>query len=184
MRPAELTEKTYAEYSQEEKQTGFYTDYVRLLDVPTYYTANNEISPYHFNIRYKIAQKVYGSNPYDEINVAMDLMYEQSSIVATKRASTSIPTTGNWQGHEENVHLYVYAGAGRLWNNKTSTAVLDDNIYVAAVVSAENKDYGWQYINEVIGAINYAYIQNEYGIYVSDKYFRGNNNNPDFPIRS
>ena len=173
---SELTEKTYAEYQTEEKiPSQYYGDEVLLLDIPAYDEYSHETSPYHFIVTYKMM-----NTPAGYVIIPCVCLCFNNDRVTSQYVSGMVPAAQ--AANATNTHYYIYAGAGRLWGSSGADAVEDDNLYVGVVVYSEHSSTGDIYVSNNHGVLNYNKMKSSYNIYISDEYFKGNNDNPDYPI--
>ncbi len=182
---SELTEITWEQYLREKEEQDIFWGMVKLIDIPLYNISDGSQSNYYLRFSYMLHEGHYSSSSpwYYSIQTAIELYDGNQMLKNWSSVYLDPPFKLNDADRNQNYRYFVYAGSGKLWANSDATSELDNNIYMGEVLYCEDSQTSNIYIGNSYDVINYQWLMDTYGVKLDDSLYKGNNDNPNYPIK-
>lgn len=143
-------------------------------EIPFYDDTTGELSDWKVRIGLR-----YNADPTEWTRFGLNVMlYHGNDLVGNSASGISNDMIS---GATKDFEYYLFGGAGRMWNRETSPfTCMDDVMYICVAMKCKNNNDDIEFAYAPVG-VNLGYMKETYNVIVSDDYFKGNNDNPDYP---
>ena len=151
-----------------------------LFTIPFYNVSTREQSPYHIRVFLNLDNK---SRDYWTLRF---ILYNNNSltgvsIMSYMTGSSVYSYAGISSSDVKSCKLYCFAGSGKYWSDFQAKSDISNLVYCGIIARLETNS-GELWFHTMSGALDLEFIKSTYNIEIDPEFFRGNNDNPDYPI--
>ena len=144
--------------------------------IPLYDDTTGDLTDYELRIglRYKPTQ----GSKYDSKFGFKIMLYRGAERLGSITAGIRYSYLSN---ATKDFEYYLFGGAGRMWiSQNTPFTYIEDALYICTAIKCKDNNDNVE-IAYAVNGVDLAVLRDTYNVVVSSDYFRGNNDNPDYP---